>query len=116
MEIFKIGHGPWEKLFDGMFEKSPIVIYSNPESVLLVLVFEKGRKEITGVVVELFKALNVEGEVEGFIETLPREIVLLTKHDKRQTLKFLLLASTPSYIEWKEKEFVEEVDKLLKKT
>ncbi|MBI2598250.1 MAG: hypothetical protein HYW50_03580, partial [Candidatus Diapherotrites archaeon] len=115
MELFRISFGPWEKLFEGMLEKNPVELYSNPDSVLLVLVFEKHGAQIEGVVIEMFKALNVEGEIESFIDTLPTEIVLLTKHDKKQTLKFLLIASNPSYSEWEEEKFGNETDELMKK-
>ncbi|MEK6941334.1 MAG: DUF87 domain-containing protein [archaeon] len=115
MELFKISHGPWEKMFEGVFQGSPMEIYSNPESILLVMVFEKHGQEIEGVVVELFKAFAADGAAEGFVDTLPREIILFAKHDKKVTNKFLLLGSAPSYTMWKEDVFIPEVDSMLKK-
>ncbi len=115
MQVFKIGEGPWSKLFDGTFQENLVEIYKNPESIILVLIYEKEKDKVVGAVVELFKIFHSTGETEGFVETLPREVIVLTKHDPKETLKFLLLGSTPSYVKWNEKEFTDEVDNLLKK-
>lgn len=115
MQLFKISDGPWKKLFSGKFQEHDIDIYSNPESVLLILIFEKEGDKVKGAVVELYKIFYSEGEAEPFVETLPREVILLTKHDEKETIKFLLLGSTPSYVEWKESTFISETDRLLKR-
>ena len=115
MEIFKLSDGPWKKLFEGAFEENEVNIYSNPKSIILVLIFEKESGKTSGVVVEMFKVFFSVGEVEGFVETLPREIILLTKHDEKETLKFLVLGSRPSYIKWEEQQFMAETDTMLKR-
>ena len=55
MEIFKLSDGPWKKLFEGAFEENEVNIYSNPKSIILVLIFEKESGKTSGVVVEMFK-------------------------------------------------------------
>lgn len=113
MELFKISEGPWKKLFEGKFQENDVEIYINPESIILVLIYEKEKDKVTGAIAELFKIFYSIGEAESFVETLPREVIVLTKHSPKETLKFLLLGSTPSYVKWGEKEFVGEVDRLL---
>lgn len=115
MEFFKISNGPWQKLFDGDFQKNEVLVYSNDNSVLFVMIPEKQGQKTVGAVVELYKVFFAKGELESYVESLPREIILLAKHSEKETLKFLLLGSNPTYIEWNEEQFIEETDRLLKK-
>lgn len=115
MELFKISNGPWEKIFDGLFENREMAIYSNDKSTLLVLIFEKEGKKTVGAVVELFKVFAATGEIEHFTESLPREMLFLMSQNEKETAKFLMLGSTPSYVEWREDNVIDEVDRLLKK-
>ncbi|PIN85033.1 MAG: hypothetical protein COV47_04310 [Candidatus Diapherotrites archaeon CG11_big_fil_rev_8_21_14_0_20_37_9] len=115
MPLFKISHGPWEKLFSGSFQEHEIELYSNPEKILLIMVFEKKLDRIEGAIIEIYKVFHAVGEVESFTETLPRDVILLTKHDENSTMKFFLLGSKPIYSRWTEDEFIEQVDTLLKR-
>ena len=115
VELFRIASGPWEKLFDGSFQKHLVQILSNPESIIMVAIFETEGERVKGLIVEFFKIYYAVGSVETFSETLPRELVVLTKHDAKQTLKFLAIGSTPSFVEWKEEEVMQETDALLSK-
>ncbi len=113
-ELFKIGEGPWNKLFFGNFMDHEVDIYSNPDNVLLVLIWDKEGETYKGAVVEIFKVFAAMGETENFVETLPREVIVIAKHDKEQTVKFFLLGGGPSYVKYEESGFVKEVDSQLK--
>ena len=115
MELFKISEGPWERLFEGNFQGTDVEIYINTESIVLVVIFEKEDKKVNGAIVELFKIFYSVGETETFVETLPREVIVLTKHDEKETLRFFLLGSKPDYVPWKEHEFIAEVENHLKR-
>src|SRR3989344_3843352 len=116
MELFKIGDGPWERMYEGNSQGSEIEIYSNPEGMLLVLIYDKEKNKVVGAVVEIFKVFYSQGDAEHFVETLPRKITVINKHEgEKQDNKFLLLASEPSYVTWKEKAMLDETEKLLKK-
>lgn len=115
MELFKLANGPWEKLFEGKFQKHELVLYSNPEKILMMLILEKKLDKIEGAIVELYKVFHGIGDVESFTETLPRDILIVTKHDEKQTMKFLMLGSKPTYVNWNETDFTKEVDSLVKK-
>jgi len=115
MELFKIREGPWKKLFEGVFQEYEIALFSNPDSVLMVLILEKEKEKIIGTVIELYKIFYSEGESEQFISTLPRDVILIHKHQENVNQKFMLLASKPSYVNWSEAEFQEETDEQLKK-
>lgn len=115
MELFRIAYGPWERLFTGNFQEHELEIYSNPDKMLLIVIYEKVLDRIEGTIVELYKVFSAEGEVEQFTETLPREALVLTKHDENSTMRFLLLGSKPAYVHWAEEEFIKEVDSQVKR-
>jgi len=110
---FKLANGPWTTLFTGNFQGHDIEILSNPESMILVVIYEKEGDKIAGAVLELFKVFAATGEIEAFVETLPREVLGITKHDPKSTLKFFILGSTPNYVAFKEDAFLSEADKML---
>lgn len=114
-ELFRMSEGPWEQLFEGVFQEMPVGIFMNPESIILTLILEKEGGKTKSAVVELYKAFHSTGETETFTETLPREVLLITKHDEKETLRFFLLGGKPSYVEWKEEEFMKEIDLQLKR-
>jgi len=115
LELFKISDGPWEKFYDGKTQNSDMEIYTNPESMMLVLIYDKENGKVIGAVIELFKVFYSQGDAEHFVETLPRRITLINRHDgEKRDNKFLLLASEPTYATWNEKSFLDETDKLLK--
>ena len=115
VELFRIASGPWEKLFEGSFQKHLVQILSNPESIIMTAIFETEGDRVNGLIVEFFKIYYAVGSVETFSETLPRELVVLTKHDAKQTLKFLAIGSAPSFVEWEEEAVMQETDALLSK-
>ncbi|VVB98935.1 Uncharacterised protein [uncultured archaeon] len=115
MELFKISNGPWERLFTGAFQGHEVELYSNPDRILMVLIYEKKLDKTEGAIAELYKVFHALGDVESFTETLPREALILTKHDENSTMKFLLLGSKPAYVRWVEEEFIRDIDSLVKR-
>ncbi len=111
---FSLSHGPWHVLFEGMFYDHEVSIYSNPESVVLVVIEVKEKGKISGVVVEAYKVFHAKGETEGFAETFPKEASVFIKHEENKTLKFFVLASRPSYSVYEEEEFRKTVNSQLK--
>ena len=112
-KLFKISEGPWKMLFSGVFEEKELEIYSNPASMILTAIYENEGEKISGVVIELFKVFSSIGEVEGFVETMPKDVIVLTKHTKKETIKYFLLESSPAYVEYDEDKFIKQVDKLI---
>lgn len=113
--MFRISQGPWTKMFEGSIEGQSAEIYSNEESMILVLVYEKEGDKIVGVVLELFKAFACSGEIEAFTETLPKDAVVFLKHGDKKTFKFFALGSSPSYSLYDENAVIEEFESLLKR-
>lgn len=115
MEIFKLVSGPWEKIFSGNFQEHDVEIYSNPEKILLVIIFEKKLDIVQGAIIEMYKVFYADGEMSVFTENLPREVIGLVKHDENITLKFFLLGSKPAYVPWAEDVFLTQTDSMIKK-
>ncbi len=110
---FRVREGPWKTIFKGELEGYEIEILTNPESFLLIMVLEKKEEKIEGAVIEVFNVFSVEGELEDFIETFPKEAMIIEKHEKNSTVKYLLLSSSPSYTKFEENAFCNEAEKLM---
>jgi hypothetical protein len=115
MELFKIADGPWEKLFSGVFHEHDVEIYINPKKIVMALIYEKKLDRVEGAIIELYKVFYAEGETDSFTETLPREVLVILKHEENKNLKFLMLGSKPAYVRWVEDEFIKEVDSMVKR-
>ncbi len=113
--MFRLSKGPWTQLFEGTSERQSIEIYSNPESMILVLIFEKEGDKIIGVVIELFRVFSCKGETEAFAENLTEDATIFLKHLEKKTFKFLVLGSLPTYAEFEESKIQNEFDAVLKK-
>ncbi len=114
MEL-KVREGPWRLFFSGEIEGHEVEVYTNPESLILALVFEKEGGRRIGVLVEIFKVFYCRGALENFIETLPKNALLVEKHEKEETFKFFLIDSGITYAKYNEEEFSQETDSLLER-
>lgn len=115
MKLPKLREGPWRIVFEGKVLDHEVIIYSNPEDTLMVLVLDKDKDKVKGAVIELFKILVSKGALEEFIETLPKEAITFIKHSSEQTIKYLVLNSPANYAKMEEEIFAKEVDSLLQK-
>lgn len=113
---FNLAHGPWTPIFKGEMEGFESEIYTNSESMILSIIYEKNKKgEKVGAVVELFKAFYAKGKITSFVETLPKRAVALIIHPGEKTYKFLLIDSGAVYAPYKEKIFAVHIDALITK-
>jgi hypothetical protein len=112
---FKLSEGPWKQLFSGVYEEYDLEIYSNPESLILVSILEKDGDKIKGAVIEIFKVFHAVGELHGFVETLPREVLTISKHNEKETVQFFILGSKAGYANYSQDSFSDEVDEMIKK-
>ncbi|MFH1255688.1 MAG: hypothetical protein V1494_00175 [Candidatus Diapherotrites archaeon] len=115
MELFKIANGPWRQIFQGSFQGHELEVYANPDNILLSMVLDIEKKQIVGTIFQLYKVFSATGEIEGFVESLPREVLVLERHEKNETLKFLMLGSNAAYVKFKENEFINEVEAAFKR-
>ena len=110
---FKLGKGPWQVILQGMFQEHEMEILQNPESMILVLVFEKQGNKKTGVVMQCFKVFSADGSLEGFIDKAKTDSISLIKHVKKTDYRFFLLSSNPAYANHEEEEVQKETNFLM---
>lgn len=115
-DFVKLSQGPWEKSFSGNFEQYPLEIYTNNQSLLFVVILEQdANKQVMGSIIEAYQVFSVTGDMQSFVETLPRELIFFGKHDEKETTKFMAVGSSPTYAEWNEESFYVKADELIKK-
>lgn len=115
MPLLKIAQGPWTLLVKGSVKDRELEVYTNPQKTLFVQILQQENGQYTNVVCEFYKPYLATGDVSGFVQTLPREVVVLTKHQPDETFTFLLLGSSPISVVWEEGIVLEQTDILLKK-
>lgn len=115
MPLFKIAQGPWTLLLKGSLQDNELEVYTNPQKMIYVQVLRNENGAISECVSEFYQPLVATGDVNGFLQTIPREIIVVTKHMLDDTHTFLLLGSTPVSVMWEENIVLEQTDILLKK-
>jgi hypothetical protein len=114
MELFKLNQGPWTLLFEGEFQQMPLSIYINPDKIILVLIFDMGKNKPKGAVTQVHYPFVAQGNLENILEGLPHTVSVLARHEPNETSKFLLVGSSPNYLDWKEEKFQKGFAKMLK--
>lgn len=112
---FKISNGPWTLLFEGVMQGHETELYANPKSIILAIVYETEKGKRKGALIECYKTFLSKGNLESFIETLPRRALSIVKHSKKETFKFLLIDSGAAYALYEEDAFIKETDALMAK-
>jgi len=112
---FKLSDGPWSTLFKGEIQGHALEVIANPAGLILAIVYESADGKKTGLLVQCYKVFLAKGNLEGFIDTLPRKAILLEKHSENQTNKFLLLDSGMTYSAYEENAAIQETDALMAK-
>ena len=115
MTLFKIAQGPWTLLLKGTLQEQEMEIYTNPQKMVYVQLVRAENGVETECVCEFYKPLVATGDVNGFIQTIPREVIQVTKHVQEDTRTFLILGSGPVSMNWEESIVLEQTDILLKK-
>ncbi len=115
MPLFKIAQGPWTLLLKGSVQDRELEIYTNPEKVLYIQILQQENGQYVNAICEFYKPYLATGDVNGFVQTLPRDALILTQHNAGETYTFLLLSSTPISVVWEESIILEQTDILLKK-
>lgn len=115
MPLFKIAQGPWTLLLKGNIRDDLLEVYTNPEKMVYIQTITEQNGKLTKAACEFYKIYEATGDVNGFIQTLPRDILLWMKHSVDETHTFLILGSAPVSVTWEENVVLEQTDILLKK-
>jgi hypothetical protein len=112
----KIDFGPWKTNYEGMFSGHKVEIISNPENFFLVFIFDTSKEgEKLGALVEGYKAFFARGQLDNFIETLPKNSLGITKNNGDKISKIFFSSFDPIYIDFKHEDFLRKLDKLLER-
>jgi hypothetical protein len=111
---FRIDDGPWESIFVGNFRGHKVEIVSNPEKYFLTLIYDETDSVRKGVLVEGYKALIVRGQLDSFIETLPKPALGISKTTGDKTNKMLFVSFEPIYVDLKQEDYTRKIDNAIK--
>ncbi len=114
MPLFKIAQGPWTPLLQGSIQNHLLEVYVNPKKWIYVQILQSEEGKFRNVVCEFYKPYFAMGEVTGFVQTLPRELLLLSKHLKDDTSTYLILGSGAISTPYEEELILEQTDILFK--
>jgi len=107
---FKINHGPWQQIFIGKVYGHEVEIITNQEHIYLIFIYELiGEKKI-GAIVEGYKALYSKGQIESFINTLPKPSMGIMKNNLEKTQKIFFLTFDPIYLDFTQEDYLKKLD------
>ena len=112
---FKLDYGPWDVVFLGTAYKHEVEIISNPENFYIVIVYDISEGKKNGAVIEGYKAFYARGQMEPFIQTLPKQCLGVTKNLGERTGKLFFLSFDPFFVDFKHEDFSRRIDNEIKR-
>ncbi len=91
--------GPWDELASGTLEGLEQKVWISNGRIFSAIV-EKDENGIAGVLLNAYKVLYVSGDVEAFLQKIPKKVLLLVVHTKVANHSFFILDSGASYVEF----------------
>ncbi len=113
---FKVDFGPWETIFQGTFYGHEVEVVMNPEKYILTIIYEKRDNQKIGALVDGHKALVARGNIDAFIQTLPKKCIGITKTNGDRTSKMIFISFNPIYLDFKQEDYVRKLDNEIKKS
>ncbi len=115
MVDFKIDFGPWEQIFVGKAYGHEVEIITNQEHIYLVFIYELIGDKKVGAIVEGYKALVARGQIESFVNTLPKPSMAVVKNNSEKTQKVFFLTFEPTYVDFNQEDYLKTLDYGLQK-
>lgn|GEM_PF-1331398 len=107
---FKINYGPWETIFQGKAYGHEVEIVTNKERMYLVFIYEVIGEQKTGAIVEGYKAFYARGQIEAFINTLPKASMGIIKNNTEKTQKVFFLTFDTIYLDFTQEDYLKKLD------
>lgn len=92
--------GPWTRMFNAQWGDYPLMVYQNPDKMMLLTLFEKQNGKVTGALTFLKKGFLIEGDTSKISLSQRQDIMIVSKISREHSGKYLLLSSSPSFIEY----------------
>jgi len=112
---WKLDFGPWNTILEGTFRKHNVEILENAEHFFITVIYDEREGKKVGALVEGHKALVARGSAEAFIQSLPKPAMLIEKTLGEDTFKLFFVTTDSIYIDFKQEDYLRDVDKLVKK-
>lgn len=112
----KLDFGPWETVFEGRAYGHSVEIVTNREQFYVVFIYEEIEGKKVGAIVEGYKALVCKGNMEAFINTLPKPCMGILKTLGDKTQKVFFISFDPIFIDFNEEDYIRKIDILLEKS
>lgn len=113
---FKINYGPWETIFQGRAYGHDVEVITNKEHMYLVFIYELIGEKKAGAIVEGYKAFLARGQIEAFINTLPKASMGIMKNNTEKTQKVFFLAFDTIYLDFTQEDYLKKLDYNLEKS
>ncbi len=103
--------GPWARLVNAQWGDYPVGLYTNKDKLLLLVMFERVDKKITGALLFLKKVFKVDGDFSRFEQNQKREITFQSKTGSEGYSAFMFVSASPAYVRYSDREMSEALSK-----
>ncbi len=110
----KLSYGPWETVFAGLAYGHEIEIVTNPDHFYLVIIYDKKDSKKVGAIIQGYKAFYAKGQMEAFIQTLPKSCFGIEKNIAGKSAKIFFLSFEPFYSDFKLDDYGRRIDSSIK--
>jgi len=113
MDILRLPYGPWKPLISGKYEIYDISLYQNPDRDIFTVVVDKDDEgNPRGLVVIMYRAFLVDGDVQTLMNGLKEKTTAIIKKRDGDTYRFLLIQEGPKYIGLQKSELADTLSRL----
>ncbi len=108
MSELDLPFGPWKRLISAQWQEYPLAIYSNPENILMLVVFEKNEGKIDGMIVALKKVFMADWQLGKALSQQKKDITSIIKFSSTgiNDISFLMVGTIPIYVQYNEESLI----------
>ncbi|MFA5247566.1 MAG: hypothetical protein WC408_06800 [Candidatus Micrarchaeia archaeon] len=101
--------GPWTQMFGAQWGNYPLMVYQNPDKMMLLTLFEKKEGKIVGALTFLKKGFVIEGDTSKVSLAQRQDIMIVSKVSRERAGKYLLISSSPEFIEYNKDSLIKAI-------
>lgn len=108
MSELDLPFGPWTRIVSAQWQEYPLAIYSNPDKIMLLVIFERNEGKIGGMIVVLKKIYVADWQIGKAISQQKKDITSVIKFLANGNLNtsFVMVGTTPIYIPYSEENLI----------
>ena len=97
IRIMEMSNGPWKEIFKGLWSNYEVIVYENPDKIVLTNIYEEKQGAIVGIVSILNKFFVFEGNASRLGEKTRGFSVIFEKHYPGFTAKYYSVSTGPRF-------------------